>query len=364
MQNKNLTKIISFIMAITVSLSVFTGCSKPTPLNDSSGNTSGIVNTSYEEGMDFLTVTGKTVKGDNLQIVPFPALGFAQLIPESWGTMDYLNFVVVDQGICMTVIPPSKMPDMNNISDEDMDSIDVDALFSIQLNFVKIFYVSSSMSEADVIAANSNYKKVEKLATLEDHTYYIAYNDTVSQTDHPELTQEDMDTYASYAAELPAFRDNMMIFPIQQLSYEEGITSEQVKSIRGTDMNGKPVDAGIFADYELTMINIWATWCGPCVDELPDLAKLYQNLPKNVNMITICSDGAEEKETAESFLEQCNAKFITICGDDAVRSSILKNVYSYPTTIFVDKNGNLVGEALLGSLSADDYQKEIATRMK
>lgn len=349
MKNKYITKILATMIVLSLLISVLSGCSK-------TASTEGNVNTTYEEGMDLLTVTGKQVKGNDSQLVPFPVLGFAYLIPKSWGTMDNLNMNMEKNGISITVIPASGKADKESDTEK--------AIQSNQLDFIKTFSVPSDTAEKDVKKTIDNYQKVEKLATLENRTYYIAYNDTISKEDHPELTKKDVDLYASYAKELPKFRDNFMVFPIQKSQTEEGITSEQIKSIRGTDMKGKPVDSSIFEKYDLTMINIWATWCGPCVDELPDLASLYEKLPHNLNLITICADGTEEKETAEEFLKKSNAKFVTICGDKTIQSNTLKNVFSYPTTIFVDKNGDVVGEPLLGSWSADFYQNEITNRLK
>lgn len=147
-------------------------------------------------------------------------------------------------------------------------------------------------------------------------------------------------------------------------TYENGITTDQIRSLEGEDLNGNAVDSTIFSNYDLTMINIWATWCGPCVEELPALASLYKNLPENVNLITICSDGSEAKSNAKSILNESGAKFITICGDKTIQETILKNVSAIPTTIFVDKKGNVIGQPLLGAATEKDYANEIDARLK
>lgn len=57
--------------------------------------------------------------------------------------------------------------------------------------------------------------------------------------------------------------------------------------------------AECFEAYDLVMVNIWGTFCGPCVDEMPDLSRLYHKLPDGVNMITMCVDVKDEPKNME-----------------------------------------------------------------
>lgn len=110
--------------------------------------------------------------------------------------------------------------------------------------------------------------------------------------------------------------------------------------------------------YDLTMVNIWTTWCGYCIAEMPELQKVYKNLPKNVNMISICCDADSETDSANEILDKNNCTFETLIPDDKLTDSILNQVSGYPTTIFVDKNGNVVGNVQLGAPSAGDDVSE------
>ncbi len=355
------SKTIIFILVVVFSLSVLSGCGKSTA---SRAYTEGNVNSTYEEGMDLTTVSGNKIAGDNPQIVPYPELGFAQLFPEAWGDLHDLNLVMVNQGICITFMPPSLLPNFDEMSQEEIDNTDFRELLSNQINIIKTFYVSSDTSEEKVKEENANYQVVKKLAVLGENAYYIAYNDSLSQESFPLLTPEDIKVFDTYAREISDFSDNIMVFPIQENEVpEEGITSEQIRSLTGKDLDGNAIDSTVFQKYDLTMVNIWATWCGPCVEELPDLGNLYRNLPDGVNLITICADGSEQLEAAKEILKECNAEFVTICGDQNIQDNVLSNVYSYPTTIFVDKNGDLVGEPLLGAWSEKEYSNEINNRL-
>ena len=78
------------------------------------------------------------------------------------------------------------------------------------------------------------------------------------------------------------------------------------ESFTAQDLDGNQVDETIFEDAELTMINVWGTFCTPCLEEMPDLAELnreYQE--KGVQIIGICSDTINaDKELDEAQLEK------------------------------------------------------------
>ena len=121
------------------------------------------------------------------------------------------------------------------------------------------------------------------------------------------------------------------------------------------DMEAQPVDESIFSGYDLTMVNIWATWCGYCVQEMPELAKLKDMLPENVNLITICDDATTETELAYNILQQTGAtNFQTLMGTQEIYDQFLYQVYAFPTTYFLDSEGNPVGQPIVGVPDLED----------
>ena len=132
------------------------------------------------------------------------------------------------------------------------------------------------------------------------------------------------------------------------------------------DMNGKKVDQSIFMEYDLTMVNIWSTWCGFCIEEMDELESLYQQLPKNVNMITICEDASSEKDLAKDILAQNGASFQTLVGNDVLRESLMQYISGFPTTVFVDSQGNVIGQPQVGAPGNDvlsGYEQLIEDRL-
>lgn len=139
------------------------------------------------------------------------------------------------------------------------------------------------------------------------------------------------------------------------------------------DIYSKNVTDAVFEDAGLTMINIWGTFCGPCINEMPDLAKLNKNYAsKNFQVVGIVIDSVNRKglpapktvDAAKSIAKQTGADYLHIVPDAKLLNGILKDVYAVPTTIFVDKSGNQVGEVYTGSRSLADWQKIVDGLLK
>ena len=128
----------------------------------------------------------------------------------------------------------------------------------------------------------------------------------------------------------------------------------------------KPVDSSIFKDYKLTMINVWGTLCKPCIAEMPDIQKLYEEMKeKNVNVIGFIANSEEDRqEKAREILEAKGVTFMNVLFDDKISGQISAQVAGYPTTIFVDGEGNVIGKQVSGAKGKEEYIKEIESRLK
>lgn len=135
-----------------------------------------------------------------------------------------------------------------------------------------------------------------------------------------------------------------------------------------TDMSGSSVTSEIFAKNKVTMLNIWGTFCGPCIREMPDLAKLNEaNKSKGVEVVGIVIDILDRKgnvdprvkSSGEAIIARTGANYTHIIPSKEMFSGVLRGVQAVPTTIFVDSNGKQIGEAYLGSRSQKDWQKII-----
>ena len=139
-------------------------------------------------------------------------------------------------------------------------------------------------------------------------------------------------------------------------------------SFSSKDMAGNAVTSDIFAKNKLTMVNIWGTFCPPCIREMPVLAKLNSaNKSKGVEVVGIPIDIVDEegnvvpytKADGDAIIKQTGADYTHVVPTKDMLDGVLRNIQAVPATIFVDKNGKIVGQMYLGARSQKDWQKII-----
>ena len=135
-------------------------------------------------------------------------------------------------------------------------------------------------------------------------------------------------------------------------------------------LEGQKVTQEFFGQYDLTMVNVWASWCGPCKGELPELAELYGKLPENVGFLSITVDDPQDVKEAKALLEENGCTFPCLDGQGSagLMGGFLSRVMAIPTTLFLDSRGNEAGDWTLGvpqtgSSVTDAYLSEIQTRL-
>ncbi len=130
------------------------------------------------------------------------------------------------------------------------------------------------------------------------------------------------------------------------------------------DINGTEYTQEMFQDYDLTLVNIFATWCSPCVAEMPELEELYQDLKdRGVNVVGFVLDGVDENgevipeslSQAQELVEATGVTYPVLLPDPTFLNGRLIGIMAVPETFFVDKNGNMVGTVYRGSGSYEDW---------
>ena len=132
-------------------------------------------------------------------------------------------------------------------------------------------------------------------------------------------------------------------------------------SFETTDLDGNPVSsADIFSRNRLTMVNIWGTFCGPCINEMPDLEILNQRLGnKGCGLVGVVIDAGGDYQmevirAAEEIIGDTGVSYLNLLPWEGIDDQFPAQYI--PTTYFVNANGNIVGEAAVGSRGADDYE--------
>ena len=188
----------------------------------------------------------------------------------------------------------------------------------------------------------------EKIRDLEDQL-------TKLEEKFPELMPETPDGTVSVPAENGK--------PIEQ-------NSNPFPAFEGKDLDGNPVKSDkLFSANAVTVVNFWFTTCNPCVGELSELDALNKELAKKggaligVNTFTLDGDETAISE-AKDVLAKKGVTYQNVYFDsDGEAGKFTTNIFAYPTTYVVDRNGNIVGEPIVGAITekkqAETLQKLI-----
>ena len=124
-----------------------------------------------------------------------------------------------------------------------------------------------------------------------------------------------------------------------------------------TDLYGNEYTDRIFADAEVTMLNLWAYWCGPCVGELQDLQRLQNNYAnRGFQIYGVSYDNYTDGNREEfEWQEITYPSLIVPPSLEDLYWDWFGNRRSFPTTIFVDGNGHILGEPYVGARSYSDW---------
>lgn len=125
-------------------------------------------------------------------------------------------------------------------------------------------------------------------------------------------------------------------------------------------LSGDSVDQSIFQQHKITFINFWATWCGPCVGELPDLQKLYEKYKGDIGFIGICGDATDSESAAHAkkIIDKSGDTYTNLMNFDQV-TDIMGDMQFIPCSIIVDSTGKPLSGQLVGSEGNDKYSAAI-----
>jgi len=145
-------------------------------------------------------------------------------------------------------------------------------------------------------------------------------------------------------------------------------TSTQKFAFESVDLDGNKITSDIYSNNKITMINIWGTFCGPCIREMPDLAKLSEeNKSKGVEIIGIPIDIIDDwgrvnpslKSEALMIIDTTGVQYKNVVPTIPMFQTMLRGIQAVPATFFIDKNGKQIGSVYFGSRSQKDWQKII-----
>lgn len=184
-----------------------------------------------------------------------------------------------------------------------------------------------------------------------DGHVYVGVDYTGLVTTEDEVLMERLTAAIARANEL------MSAATFQPLVFAEGEFDPPVSAFPAfttTDLSGNTITNDIFADKDLTVVNIWGTFCGPCIDEMDELAAWSASMPENVQLVGLVSDlysleDAKTLEMANLICESTGATNYLHLVASADFDSLMATVVGVPTTYFVDATGAVVGQPIVGA---------------
>lgn len=146
----------------------------------------------------------------------------------------------------------------------------------------------------------------------------------------------------------------------------EGESSQQPAGIsfEGKDIEGNSVSESILSEAKLTMINVWATYCNPCLREMPDLGELAGAYdPQDFQIIGIISDvqegaGEYSVEYAADLINKTGADYTHILLNQSIYDAFLTGVSAVPTTFFVNESGEVL-DTVVGAMNKSAWEEKI-----
>lgn len=142
----------------------------------------------------------------------------------------------------------------------------------------------------------------------------------------------------------------------------EEISMETV--FEGQDMEGNAVSADIFSESKLTMVNVWATYCNPCLREMPGLGELAEEYDSEqfqiIGIISDVQEGADQEtmDLAAALIDETGADYRHLLLNKSLYYALLTDVTAVPTTFFVDENGKIL-DTVVGSMDKSAWEEKI-----
>ena len=227
-------------------------------------------------------------------------------------------------------------------------------------------YDEASQKKLDEITGCTEHKELGSSSDGK-YKYYLSTNKDADE----KLTKE-LEKIKTDITEMTPYQ-NISVFDQPQ---DTSSNPEDVKSVgkfETTGIDGKTYTEKVFSDYDLTLVNVFTTWCSPCVKEIPELQELYKEMKdKGVGVAGVVLDTTDEKgnqdeeavKKAGILQEKTKAEYPFLTPDATMMNGRLQGISAFPETFFVDKDGNIVGDTYTGSHTLDEWKEIVEKELK
>ncbi len=152
---------------------------------------------------------------------------------------------------------------------------------------------------------------------------------------------------------------------------EAPVNSTEAMNLPALDLDGNDVNLkDIVSGNKVTMINVWGTFCGPCIEEMPYLAELHEKYKEQgFGIVGLTIDVLDDNDKLINDLVEDGKDIVSETGVTypiLMETSEMKEIFAtsaVPASYFVDQNGNQIGKTLIGSRSSEEWEEIINNKL-
>ena len=226
--------------------------------------------------------------------------------------------------------------------------------------------------ESEVLAENEDiWNKVFKNAdknNIDKKMDYDKYLEGLVEKSKDELSAGDMEKINEDLEKIRALEEDLNKLE-KDLGDDKNLDmskKEKFPDFVAKDFEDNDISSDIFKEKSLTLVNFWYNGCAPCVGELKALDKLNDE-DENLQVIGI-NTGASEKnqlKEAKEILKKQGVKYKNLRLDpESELGKYASNIMTYPKTLLVDKEGNIIGDPIMGSVDSKESMKELKEKIE
>ena len=271
----------------------------------------------------------------------------------------------LDEGLYYVSFIYNAMPkeELAILSEKDMDELteaDLALVRSKQSLLAALYVIDFSLlsdRNLAILEEETGSNKMAEFTKSGDVTTYLCNLDEQTAEYLPNIAPAYQEEFRTLQASLLEVLKNAELY--KPVVPGKNLVGKTI-SFKGTDLDGKPVKSkDIFKDHEITMVNLWATWCHNCVGEMAGLGEMARSLAdKNVAVVGICMDADDELEACRAILKEHNVDYLNLMPVEGLEE-LLEWQGSLPTSYFFDSEGKLLCMPFRGAPRTMDAYEEV-----
>ena len=238
------------------------------------------------------------------------------------------------------------------MTEEEMEYVSGRVFYGVDL-----FSFKEDMSFEDlnaILGTDFDPANARELGKADGYVFYSHYDPELSDASdvEPEYVEE-------FQELVDAFLEGSGLTLAAPLEKGAGLVGKMIQ-FETEDLDGNPVKSeDLFAEHEITMLNIWGTWCPPCKGELGELAKINEKIQKlDCAVVGLLEDGNKEegRAAASSLFEENGTNYVNLMPYEGFQEDL--QISAFPTTFYVDRDGVILAPPLIGAY-VDAYEPMI-----